>query len=317
MTRFSWHRHLVDGVAYLGRGATPAVGIRGADGLFGPRPRRPPSACGEDSSRCAKAEQCSPASRSNGAQQPSLEHERPRGEFLSVLFGRQALRDAGDDATANAPRSEMPSRAEVLDPVEQPRLRSFPVAAGAPELLVVRVERSRGGRRAAPSAHPACRSPSRTRRSRQLFERLRRQEERLSWLTPYLTLYQAEWCPFSSAVREVLTELGVAFVAWQVEPWPGERNELRAVAGTDQIPVLQTEDGRIYRGTREIFAHLQERDRWRFAAAQRRRFADHRDARESDAAGQLVEYSPVHRALHRTAPRIRGARRLRLPRPLS
>ena len=185
MTRFSWHRHLVDGVAYLGRGATPAVGIRGADGLFGPRPRRPPSACGEDSSRCAKAEQCSPASRSNGAQQPSFEHERPRGEFLSVLFGRQALRDAGDDATANAPRSEMPSRAEVLDPVEQPRLRSFPVAAGAPELLVVRVERSRGGRRAAPSAHPACRSPSRTRRSRQLFERLRRQEERLSWLTPY------------------------------------------------------------------------------------------------------------------------------------
>ena len=28
-----------------------------------------------------------------------------------------------------------------------------------------------------------------------------------------LTLYQAEWCPFSSAVREVLTELGIDFVA--------------------------------------------------------------------------------------------------------
>ncbi|MGB2876215.1 MAG: GNAT family N-acetyltransferase [Gaiellaceae bacterium] len=105
-----------------------------------------------------------------------------------------------------------------------------------------------------------------------------------------LTLYQAEWCPFSSAVREVLTEMGANFVARQVEPWPEERNELRDVAGTDQIPVLQTEDGRLYRGTREIFAHLRERNPWQFAAAHRRRFADHRDARESDAPGQLVEY---------------------------
>jgi uncharacterized protein len=104
------------------------------------------------------------------------------------------------------------------------------------------------------------------------------------------TLYQAEWCPFSSAVREALTELGIDFVARQVEPWPGEREELRRVAGTDLIPVLEAEDGRLYRGTREIFAHLRERDPWRFDAAHRRRFADHRDARESDAAGQLIEY---------------------------
>lgn len=105
-----------------------------------------------------------------------------------------------------------------------------------------------------------------------------------------LTLYQAEWCPFSSAVLEVLTELGVDFVARQVEPWPEERSELQALAGTDQIPVLQAEDGRLYRGTREIFAHLRELEPWQFAAAHRRRFADHRDARESDAPGQLVEY---------------------------
>jgi predicted GNAT family acetyltransferase/glutaredoxin len=104
------------------------------------------------------------------------------------------------------------------------------------------------------------------------------------------TLYQAEWCPFSSAVREVLTELGVDSIVRQVEPWPSERTELKAVAGTDQIPVLQAEDGRLYRGTREIFAHLRERDPWRFAAAHRRRFGDHRDARESDATGQLIEY---------------------------
>jgi predicted GNAT family acetyltransferase/glutaredoxin len=105
-----------------------------------------------------------------------------------------------------------------------------------------------------------------------------------------LTLYQTEWCPFSSAVREVLTELGLDFVARQVEPWPEERRELQALAGTDQIPVLQAEDGRLYRGTREIFAYLRELDPWQFAAEHRRRFIDHRDARESDAPGQLVEY---------------------------
>ena len=105
-----------------------------------------------------------------------------------------------------------------------------------------------------------------------------------------VTLYQAEWCPFSSAVREVLTELGIDAVMRQVEPWPQQRERLRELAGTDQIPVMQTEDGRFLRGTREIFAHLREREPWRFAAAHRRRFADHRDARESDAAGKLLEY---------------------------
>jgi len=104
------------------------------------------------------------------------------------------------------------------------------------------------------------------------------------------TLYQTEWCPFSSAVREVLTELGVDVALRQVEPWPDERAELRKVAGTDQIPVLVEDDGSVYRGTREIFGHLYERDPGRFAAAHRRRFAEHRDARESDTAGQLVEF---------------------------
>jgi predicted GNAT family acetyltransferase/glutaredoxin len=104
------------------------------------------------------------------------------------------------------------------------------------------------------------------------------------------TLYQTEWCPFSSAVREALTELGIPFTARQVEPWPEQRQELREVAGTDQIPVLQAEDGQLYRGTRAIFAHLRERDAWEHAGAHRGRFADHRAARESDAPGQLVEY---------------------------
>ena len=105
-----------------------------------------------------------------------------------------------------------------------------------------------------------------------------------------LTLYGAEWCPFSSAVREVLTELGLDFVARQVEPWPSERHELQDLAGTDQIPVLVTEDGRFLIGTRQIFTHLRERDAWKYAASHRRRFADHADARLSDAPGQLIEY---------------------------
>jgi predicted GNAT family acetyltransferase/glutaredoxin len=105
-----------------------------------------------------------------------------------------------------------------------------------------------------------------------------------------LVLYQAEWCPFSSAVREVLTELGLDFVARQVEPWPEQRSILRAVSGSDQIPVLVAEDGSVHSGTRAIFGYLRERSGWNYAADHRRRFADHRDARETDVPGQLIEY---------------------------
>ena len=105
-----------------------------------------------------------------------------------------------------------------------------------------------------------------------------------------LTLYQAEWCPFSSAVREVLTELGIDFVARQVEPWPEQRTALVERTGKDEIPALETEDGRFLHGTRAIFAYLQDAEPWEHEAAHRRRFLDHRDARETDAPGRLVEY---------------------------
>ena len=105
-----------------------------------------------------------------------------------------------------------------------------------------------------------------------------------------LTLYQAEWCPFSSAVREVLTELGLDFVACQVEPEPEQRAELRRLAGSDRIPTLQTEDGRFFQGARAIFGYLSDVEGWDHADGHRRRFVDHRDARESDAPGQLVQY---------------------------
>jgi predicted GNAT family acetyltransferase/glutaredoxin len=104
-----------------------------------------------------------------------------------------------------------------------------------------------------------------------------------------LTLYQAEWCPFSSAVREILTELGLDFIARQVEAWPEDRAGLRAVFGSDEIPILETEDGRFFVGTRAIYGYLRELEGWEHAAEHRRRFVDHEPARESDAVGQLVE----------------------------
>ena len=104
-----------------------------------------------------------------------------------------------------------------------------------------------------------------------------------------LTLYQAEWCPFSGAVREILTELGLDFVARQVEPWPEQRAALRAVSGSDRIPALETEDGRFFSGTRAVYGYLRELEGWEHGAEHRGRFVDHEAARESDAVCQLVE----------------------------
>jgi len=104
-----------------------------------------------------------------------------------------------------------------------------------------------------------------------------------------LTLYQAEWCPYSSAVREALTELGLDFVARQVEAEPRHRATLRDVSGDDSIPVLVTPDGTVVRGVREIFRYLETLPAGEHADAHRRLFREHADARESDATGKLVE----------------------------
>jgi glutaredoxin len=73
-----------------------------------------------------------------------------------------------------------------------------------------------------------------------------------------IELYQAEWCPHSRKVRERMTELAVDFVARQVEPRPKHRDELRRVAGTDEIPVLVV-DGEPVLGEDDIIAWLEER----------------------------------------------------------
>src|SRR4051794_34238878 len=103
-----------------------------------------------------------------------------------------------------------------------------------------------------------------------------------------LTLYQAEWCPFSSSVRERLTELGLPFVAQPVEPLPGQRDALAARTGTRTIPVLEADDGSVHRGTPEIFAYLGTLRAWPHEQGHRRRFLEHAPARESDAVAQIL-----------------------------
>lgn len=108
-----------------------------------------------------------------------------------------------------------------------------------------------------------------------------------------LVLYQAEWCHFSAAVRELLTEAGIDFVARQVEPWPEQRAGLAAKSAHATIPVLEAEDGSLHRGTREIFDYVATLEPGPSAAEHRRRFEEHRAARESDAVGKLVARAEV------------------------
>jgi len=75
-----------------------------------------------------------------------------------------------------------------------------------------------------------------------------------------IEVYQAEWCPFSSQLRERLTELGVDYVARQVEPTPPERAGLRDATGQDRIPAVVLEDGTVLAGdTDDIVDAVTER----------------------------------------------------------
>lgn len=84
-----------------------------------------------------------------------------------------------------------------------------------------------------------------------------------------ITLFQAEWCPHSSAVRERLTELGIDFVARQVEPYPEQRTEV------GEIPTLETEDGERITGEREILRYLERFEPWQYEEQHRERRKEH------------------------------------------
>ena len=75
-----------------------------------------------------------------------------------------------------------------------------------------------------------------------------------------IRVYQAEWCPFSHMVRQLLTEVGVDFVAIQVEPEPHQRDTMAAAVGERTIPVVVLEDGTVLKGhTEDIVDELARR----------------------------------------------------------
>lgn len=92
-------------------------------------------------------------------------------------------------------------------------------------------------------------------------------------------LYQAEWCPYSSYVREQLTERGVDFVARQVPAAKPERREMQERTGHDSIPVLVA-GSRVLGEFDDILAFLDEHHPRRADAGNhRQRYAD-RDEQE-------------------------------------
>ena len=112
-----------------------------------------------------------------------------------------------------------------------------------------------------------------------------------------LTLYQAEWCPFSSAVRERLTELGVDFVARQVAPLPEQREELQALAETGEIPTVHTDEGLVIVGPHAIFAFLATLEQGAHELAHRELYLEHREARLADATSRILEKATPHDGL--------------------
>ena len=75
-----------------------------------------------------------------------------------------------------------------------------------------------------------------------------------------MTVYQAEWCPFSRKLRQRLTELGLEWCAPPVEADPPDRDAMREATGTDIIPAVILEDGTVLAGeTEEIIAALDDR----------------------------------------------------------
>ncbi len=108
-----------------------------------------------------------------------------------------------------------------------------------------------------------------------------------------LTLYQAEWCPYCHSVRQVMTELGLAYTAVNVPAAREERADLVAVSGQDVVPVLQDGD-KVFSGSGDIIEHLRNtypapQDALEHAALGAWRFATQVELAPSDAVGRLQE----------------------------
>jgi glutaredoxin len=70
-----------------------------------------------------------------------------------------------------------------------------------------------------------------------------------------LTLYQAEWCPYTHPVRQLMTELGLTYINVNVPADREARTELLAIAGQESIPVLVDGD-KVLTDSDEIIEHL-------------------------------------------------------------
>jgi glutathione S-transferase len=103
-----------------------------------------------------------------------------------------------------------------------------------------------------------------------------------------LTLYQAEWCPYSSAVRQRLTELGIDFVAKQVAARQEDRE------GEHEIPLLTNGDGERFEGTDEVFEYLAALTAGESEHEHRAQYRAHRaDRARETTAKVLAEQAPL------------------------
>jgi glutaredoxin len=115
-----------------------------------------------------------------------------------------------------------------------------------------------------------------------------------------LTLYQAEWCPYSSAVRQRLTELGIDFIAKQVPPRQEDRR------GRHEIPLVMTNRGERFEGTDEVFAYLATLGAGDAEREHRAQYRAHRADRSRETAARvLAEQAPLSSTPVGSAPRAR------------
>jgi glutathione S-transferase len=115
-----------------------------------------------------------------------------------------------------------------------------------------------------------------------------------------LTLYQAEWCPYSSAVRQRLTELGIDFIAKQVAPRQEDRED------EHEIPLLTTGDGERLEGTEAIFEFLESLAPGAAEQEHRAQYRVHRADRARETTAGILEQAPLRGATpEESAPRAR------------
>lgn len=76
---------------------------------------------------------------------------------------------------------------------------------------------------------------------------------------PRIEVYQAEWCPYSSLVRQKLTELQLPWIAVPVPAERADRTAMREATGSDSIPVVVVDGEALAGDAAEIVEQLAAR----------------------------------------------------------